>query len=553
MFFLSLDCKWDCSQCTYRNYPRTVRCAQCYSLREMDKSTVAGQHLASKATQSPTSKASLCSKLAHSPGHKSRQSPPLKYRQSPPLKSRQSPPLKSRQSPPLKFYHQSSPKGRRSPPRQIIGMKPGVSRSQASPKGSTSSSCNAIVNNRVNHETQTGLVTDTVVTSQSLCGASVTGEPSDELGGGSALNRQQHSTTGIKQQSNTSSNQQQSTTSSNQQSTINSNQHKWCCIACTYENWPRSARCIMCATPKNKLETNETGKRRQPCSSPGSDSSDTAAVPLADYYPLTSAANNAPPQPPPLPPSPSSTKSATFSQTFPTPLRADMSKAQHNDEDLCSKSSAACNYRQSTNSSNLTEDVNVTAAGEQPSITCESINQINKRSSEEYIRIPIDDNERSAAAIVSNVSNAVNSNSLASCTAMNTVTSATQHHRTCVSSTCSILSSSCITVAAASPSPLISCCTQQANTNSQHNHLNSGHGGESGVRGRSNEGAMALNVSNLDYISNNNITMTFSLHQGGVVMSSQITHTQSSTYNTHNRQHNHTIINIFNSPLSPYT
>uniref|UniRef100_A0A2P2I777 ubiquitinyl hydrolase 1 n=1 Tax=Hirondellea gigas TaxID=1518452 RepID=A0A2P2I777_9CRUS len=226
--------KWACIECTYLNYPRSIRCCQCYSQRATDAATSPDQTPDSQAlspcspphtnrsSHSPHShnttviaghsppprsphhhpttppKATTNTNTQSSTHNKSRQSPTLKSRQSPPLKSRQSPPLKSRQSPPLKFHHQSSPKGRRSPPRQFSHKQ--IQQSARVPPQQQQVSPNKVAaKNRVNHETQTS---PTALVEHML-------------------------------------------------------PHKWSCSSCTYENWPRSSRCIMCATPKSMSDKNQ--------------------------------------------------------------------------------------------------------------------------------------------------------------------------------------------------------------------------------------------------------------------------------------------------------
>ncbi|KAA0198906.1 hypothetical protein HAZT_HAZT004841 [Hyalella azteca] len=202
--------KWACTRCTYLNYPRAIRCSQCSSQKNSCsvsptdiRDDAFGAHSppsqqTSRATMSPQS-SSPTFKISLGSPTKVVHSPSHKARLSPPLKSRQSPPSKSRQSPSLK--------SRQSPPLKLHQSSPKGRRSpprQGSPKQGPKTPNSK---SRVNHETQT----------------SPSGIPSPE-----------------------------------QQCTL---QHKWCCPACTYENWPRSVRCIMCTTPKTALSRDLDGSK----------------------------------------------------------------------------------------------------------------------------------------------------------------------------------------------------------------------------------------------------------------------------------------------------
>lgn len=41
------------------------------------------------------------------------------------------------------------------------------------------------------------------------------------------------------------------------QTPTNTNPDKWCCIVCTYENWPKATKCVMCAHQKERGERRE--------------------------------------------------------------------------------------------------------------------------------------------------------------------------------------------------------------------------------------------------------------------------------------------------------
>ena len=193
--------KWSCTNCTYLNYPRAIRCSQCYGSRPSSVATSSSETTVTPPTSpksSPTGfspphkiQHSMPSKLSSPTSHKNKQSP-SRSRQSPILSIRQSPsrspPLKSRQSPPLRTTRQTpSPKSCKSPPRL-----------QSPPS------------NKVSHETQTSSPTE------DTCSSVVQSQPAPL--------------------------------------------HKWRCPSCTYENWPRSTKCCMCRCMKPGLDESKGSK-----------------------------------------------------------------------------------------------------------------------------------------------------------------------------------------------------------------------------------------------------------------------------------------------------
>ncbi|KAF2357736.1 Zinc finger RanBP2-type [Trinorchestia longiramus] len=422
--------KWECSRCTYLNYPRAIRCSQCYTQRHSDISTPSetcedpagasfpgSPQQTSRSTQSPqppspSPKANLCSptkNTAHSPAHKARQSPPLKSRQSPPSKSRQSPSLKSRQSPPLKL-HQPSPKGRKSPPRQGSPKQ--------GPKTPNSKT-------RVNHETQT-----------SPCGT----VPSVE--------QQQHCAL----------------------------PHKWCCPACTYQNWPRSVRCIMCATPKHPSGSDNSPPKER---SPANERSEAKKRSLSG----------------------ASSTSSSGSQTD--------SKPEFCESGIQSESIGVNDLGYVVNTSKSTNQKpvgNPSVASDDASKTCESINIINKNRSV----LTVDEKSKKRG---SSPSLSVNSSGLSSTSRINFLGSGTTTITTTTAS---------VPVTRFASHSLTSASSTIMSSNGDLRHTNTGlcnivptekessnscsnDGGgaaaasaipinsDTGVRGRGNEGAIALN------------------------------------------------------------
>ena len=458
---LTDNAKWECGQCTYLNYQRTVRCAQCYSLRELCTSPAESpMQTCCKGTQSPPSsvplpsqtsphsKVSISTKICQSPGHKAKQSPPLKYRQSPPLKSRQSPPMRSRQSPPLKL-HQSSPKGRRSPPRQLITSKQNL-RSQGSPKATNSPPPALSINNRVNHETQTSRQDTSTTCTTSSCS----------------------STAGEQQQKGA--------------------RHKWCCLACTYANWPRSVRCIMCATPKQGSSTadDRDSLNRHPCSGGGNGDENDPSVSLPSLQP--------PPPPPPPPPSNVPTSPSSHSPSMHLPR-----EQTHNQMNSLIKCSSVSEPSNNISRGCISATSTDSATGDVSSLQSTNTHHDKARKEQDNVagcKSRLDDDQEYIKCESNNLINRKRSDSV-EVTESSTVFSGSDV-LVVVSSTTNNVTTQTTTAATAAPltTNIITCDAQQHSppsiTTTQHNHINNSNHGESGVRGRCGEGAMALNVSN---------------------------------------------------------